>query len=173
MLILVVLGGFVGLGSAIFHSHPNRVTLQIDLIPKMIFGLSYILFSMRIFFNHTYKISLLFTFSFMLFTMAFEMAVKNFKIPGINHLPSILALIIIGSLLFKNHLYRKVGKAFIIASGFYIVALFFRYFDFYIYRSFPLGTHFLWHAFTSCVVGILLYTAATYRNIQHHAKTET
>ena len=167
-LILVFLGGLVGLGSAIFHSHPTKITLQIDLLPITIFGLAFIAFSTRRFFNQSYIISALIPFAFFLFTLGFVKITNNFRIPGLNHIPSILALIIIGMLLFRHRLYNKVGKAFIIAAGCYIVGLFFRYLDFYVYQSFPLGTHFLWHVFTFSVVIILLHTATTYGNIKHH-----
>jgi len=166
-LILVILGGLMGFGSAIFHSHPTKVTLQIDLLPITIFGLAFIAFSTRRFFNQSYKISTLIPFAFFLLTLGFEKITNKFQIPGLNHIPSILALIIIGVLLLKNRLYKRVGKAFMVAAGSYILGLFFRYLDFYVYPTFPLGTHFLWHAFTFCVVIILLYTATTYGSIKH------
>lgn len=168
VLALILLGGLVGLGSVIFHGHPNKVTLQIDLIPVTVFGLSFIAFSMRRFFNFSYTISILITGAFLLFSKVFvEIVVHVFRVPGLHHIPSILVLILIGTLLFKSQQYNKVARAFIIAAGCYLAAMFFRYLDFFVYRSFPLGTHFLWHAFTSCVIGILLYTAVTYGRLEH------
>jgi hypothetical protein len=162
VLVLVFLAGLVGLGSTLFHSHPTKITLQTDLIPITIFGLAYISFSARRFFNQTYLVSFLAPMVFLIATLGFKEVFKGSRIPGLNHIPSVLALVIIGLLLLRSPLTGKIGKAFMIASGCYLVGLFFRYLDFYVYKIFPLGTHFLWHALTFCVVIILLQTAVNY-----------
>lgn len=170
--LLVILASFIALGSVIFHSYPNKITLKIDMIPINVFGLTYIYFSMRRFFNFSYKTSFLFAISFVIISFLSEAVAKSLKIPGIHHLTSIITLQLIGVILLKHQLLHKAGKAFIFASGLYILALFFRYLDFFIYRAFPLGTHFLWHTFTAVVVVILLHTAKYHDGLLYVKKNE-
>jgi len=165
--LLVLLGIMIGLGSIIFHGRPTRLTLQIDVIPISIFGLAYIIFSLRRFLNQTYVISAISTLIFLLCSTAFRTAIGKLSVFGIHHLPSILALIIMGSILNRYRQKSETGRKFFIAAGFYIAAIFFRMMDLAVFRSFPLGTHFLWHACTSGTLIVLLHTAA------QHIKNET
>jgi hypothetical protein len=167
---LVMLGGLVGLGSVIFHSYPTRVTLRMDMIPITIFGLCYVFFTLRRFLQLTYRNSILLTLLFLLFSMGYEAAVKNLKIPGMHHLSSIFALIVMGVILRYKQRDSRIGKGFIIASGIYVLALFFRFLDLIVWRLFPLGTHFLWHAGTACVLGLLLHLAAVDKESGYHTR---
>ncbi len=164
--LLVLLGGLVGFGSVIFHSHPNRVTLQMDLIPVTAFGLAYIFYTARRYFNQTYIRSALFTMLFILISTAFKSALGSFTVPGMHHLPSIAALLLIGAVLIRYRNNAPIGRKFLIAAMFYFAALFFRIFDLVVFRWFPLGTHFVWHAGTAVVIILLIRTAA----LQHGTK---
>lgn len=168
---LVMLGGLVGFGSVVFHSHPTQVTLRMDMIPITLFGLCFVFFSLRRFLHLSYRNSILLTLLFLLFSMGFEAAVKSLKIPGMHHLSSILALIVLGVVIHHKQRDTWIGKRFIIASGIYTLALFFRFLDLIVFRLFPLGTHFMWHTGTACVLVVLLHLAANDGRAYHTAKT--
>lgn len=159
---LSIIAGFMAFGSLIFHSYPNKITLKIDMIPINIFGLTYIYYSMRRYFNYSIKLSSLLAVLFCIFSLLSEALSKSIQIPGIHHLTTIIVLQAIGLILIKNQEVKNAGRSFLFASVFYIAALFFRFLDLYVYKNFPLGTHFLWHTFSALVVVVLLYTARNY-----------
>ncbi len=154
-LVLIILAASIGVGSFIFHSAPNTLTLQLDLIPIQLFGLSAFFYVAR----RRFELPLWGAISAIaVFFVARQgwiiLAPRGTFGGGITHIPTVVLLIACGILLARQH--RPLGRYLIIASGFYVAALTARTADLLICSRFPLGVHWAWHLLTAAVVGTVL-----------------
>ena len=163
ILVLIVSGAAVGIGSFIFHTHPTRVTLQIDLIPVEIFGLLYVGFAARRFFGARPIPTVVAVLAFFFLTLA-----SNAVLPaglwggGVRHLPSLVALLLCGTWFATRGMSdgaRRTGKMLWQAAGLLAAGLLFRSVDLSLCDAFPHGVHWVWHVFTGCTLGVLLFAA--------------
>jgi len=154
-LILIILAASIGVGSFIFHSAPNTLTLQLDLIPIQLFGLSAFFYAARRRFKLPLWGAILAIAMFFVARQGWIMVTPRGALGGgITHIPTVALLITCGILLARQR--RPLGRYLIIASGFYVAALVVRTADLLVCSRFPLGVHWAWHLLTAAVVGTVL-----------------
>lgn len=154
-LVLIALVALIGAGSFTFHSHPDPVTLQIDLIPIQVFGLAALFYlARREFYLPIWKATLVII-AFFALREAWGMMVPRGALGGgVSHVPTVLLLTGTGSWLIYHS--RRIGLYLLIAAGLYCVALLARTADVAACASIPLGFHWLWHLATASVAGVVL-----------------
>jgi hypothetical protein len=154
-LILIILAALIGVGSFVFHSAPNTITLQIDLVPIQLFGLAAFFYVARHEFNLSARGALTAIALFFLVRQGWISIVPRGALGGgITHVPTVVLLVGCGILLARRR--RASGRYFLFAAGFYVAALGARTADLLICGRFPLGAHWLWHLLTAAVVGCVL-----------------
>ena len=154
-LILIALTALIGVGSFVFHSIPNDLTLQIDLIPIQIFGLAALLFLAQAEFGLLRWQAVLAVAVFFALRQTWLLFVPRGALGGgISHVPMVVLLIGSGIWLHTHH--RSVGRYLLVAAAFYIAALAVRSIDLPLCSRFPFGFHWLWHCLTASVTGAVL-----------------
>lgn len=151
----------IGVGSWLFHTHANLLTIWADIVPIGTFTLAYTLFVLRRFgrfsWNGTLIVSVLFYLAAGLVTLALPRSWHAASNGTVGYLPALLAFVLmIGICLARGSPAAKyVAGAFVL----FLLAATFRLTDLGVCEAFPLGTHFLWHVFNGAMLGVLLAAA--------------
>jgi Ceramidase len=150
--VLIVLGASVGIGSILWHTYPNMLTLILDIVPILIFICWFIWLYTR---NVIGMRSLFAIASVAAFLLATFLA---FPFSGVLHgaivySPGLIVTLVLGVLHAREQ--RSARFTLLAAAGVYLAALFFRTIDNEVCPVLPIGTHFLWHL----LIGLVTYLA--------------
>lgn len=151
---LCVLIAIVGVGSAVFHTVATRWAEWADVIPILIFMLSYCWLILTVFFRWPawLKIAILVVF----FAATFYLEADQFEYVlwgGAMYLPTIFLLSAAGILLWKIN--PPVGKSIFVALGFFALSFTARTIDMPLCSVMPAGTHYFWHILNATVLFLL------------------
>jgi peptidoglycan/LPS O-acetylase OafA/YrhL len=148
----------IGIGSFLFHTVSDQAAELLDRIPIEVFVLSYLVTFLRWFYGLTWKRCLLGLGAFLVFTVAFA-ALVGTAIPNQSgqYVPVLLLLLgltyALGASADRD---RSVHwRSFALASVVFAAALVARTVDESVCGDFPLGTHFIWHLLTACLLYIV------------------
>ena len=138
----------IGIGSWLFHTHATRWAMFADVIPIVIFILTYTWYALRRFAQFDAVICA----AGVLAVSAVAIAIPPLTgFRGGAYIAALMAMIIIGAYLSiaKGH---RGGGALLAAAGIFAVSLTLRTADLRLCGNFPLGTHFVWHLLNSVVL---------------------
>jgi hypothetical protein len=148
----------IGIGSFTFHTVSDQAAEQLDIIPIRIFVLSYLVTFLYWFFGLAWKWCLLGLGAFIVFDVAFSALVGN-SIPNQSgqYIPVLCLLLGITFALARSTSRGRSAhwRSFALASVVFTAALGARTVDESACSHFPLGTHFLWHLLTACLLYIV------------------
>ncbi|UFS67283.1 ceramidase [Paracoccus denitrificans] len=146
----------IGLGSWLFHTHANRLTGLMDVLPILGFILLYVFAATRDYFGARPWIAALVTAGFVPYAAA---TVPLFAmIPGLGSSSSyapVPLLILIYAVLLRRRL-PETARGLAIGAGILIVSLTFRTLDQPLCGALPFGTHFLWHVLNTVMLGWMI-----------------
>lgn len=151
-LVLIFMVAIVGLGSFLFHTYANRITMAADVLPIVLLVLGYIAVGYRRLagFNIIALLSVYGAFFFSAFLLG--LVPTAYALNGsIAYLPCLFTLGILAYICRKTH--AQVAQTLRTATYVFLLSLSFRSVDIMLCDHLPGGTHFLWHSFN----GILLY----------------
>ncbi len=147
VLLLIVLIAVVGVGSALFHSFGNTLTLFMDIVPILVFLSTYVFAYVRLMLQKSVGMAwgamVLFV---LLNTYAVAAIPASYQFNGTSGY--FVAYVVLILMAMK---YTPLWCAVTI----FTVSMVFRSLDMQLCDAWPLGTHFLWHALN----GITLYLA--------------
>lgn len=148
--LLIVLLLAIGSGSTLFHTFANNVTMLADVIPILLYQVSFIwLYAsgcMR--FQRGQAAGLLAAFIALSILAGY---VPQWVLNGsMAYAPALIFLIGLG-LWHKRHA-RQGRYTLLLAALLFTLSLTFRSIDMAVCDSLPLGTHFLWHLLNGCVL---------------------
>lgn len=154
----------IGVGSWLFHTHANRLTMWADIVPIGGFTIAYILYNLRIFMGFSWPRSLIHFTAFTVVIGAVTASLPSWLHELTNgssaYLPPFAALIYFG--LFAVVSGKPVGWFNVAAGCLFAVSLTFRSIDMNICDALPLGTHFMWHTLSAAMLAIILLAIARY-----------
>jgi len=158
-LLLTGLAALIGVGSFLFHAHPDPLTLQFDLVPIQLFGMAAFFYLARAGFGlSTARAGAAILVFFLIrqgwLVIAPWIAPRGFLGGAMSHVPTVALLLACGLLLRARQ--RGVASCLLVAGGFYAAAIVARSLDVPLCGRFPFGLHWLWHSLTACVVGAVL-----------------
>lgn len=153
---LVVVTGFVGVGSLVFHTVATRGALLLDVIPIAVFIYGYFLLALRRFFGLALLPAAAITVAFGAASALVDQNVSGLN-GSVSYLPALAALLSFAALLWRKN--PQAAKGLAIASAVFLLSLTLRTVDREICATLPTGTHFLWHLLNACVLWLLLRTA--------------
>lgn len=144
LMIMPWLLSLVGLGSFIYHTARNSVTLIFDAVPIYIFILYALFLTLKELFESKSKALLVLGGFFLLEVLLSIYIPREFLNGSIRHLAAIAFISVLGVLLFRKY-GGKIKTPIVSVVGLYGFAIFFRSIDMAVCNIIPIGTHFLWH----------------------------
>lgn len=148
----------IGLGSFLFHTFANRLTMWADILPIAGFTFAYTLFTLRRFLNFGWPKALAIFAGFYVAAGVLAFLVPDWLREASNgstgYLPPFLALVFFGIWLLRSG--NAAGWYNLAAAGIFLISVTFRAIDPLVCETMPLGTHFLWHSFNGLMLGVLL-----------------
>lgn len=157
----------IGIGSWLFHTHANRLTGLMDVLPILGFILLYVFAATRDYFGARPWVAALVTAGFIPYAAA---TVPVFSmVPGLGTSASyapVPLLILIYAVLLRKRL-PDTARGLAIGAGILIVSLTFRTLDQSLCEAVPLGTHFMWHILNAIMLGWMIEVWRSYRSPSH------
>lgn len=162
VLALIIIVSLIGIGSFLFHTIPNGITVLMDVLPIQMFILVYLGLVLRRFLGLPLWVAiagsvLFFVASAGLVDLVGSRALRG----GIGYVPALAALFVFGYLVARrgDDLSRRRGRGLLLAGGLFTLSLMFRTLDQPLCSQWPFGLHFLWHLANAGVLGLLIVTA--------------
>ncbi len=153
---LVAVLAAIGVGSFLFHTHANRLTGLMDVLPILGFILLYIFAATRDFLGVRPWLAGLAVLAF--FPYAAAVFPVFARIPGLavsaGYWPIPLLILLYAVALRRRAPDTARGMA--IGAGILTVSLVFRSLDQAVCDAWPLGTHFLWHILNAVMLGWMI-----------------
>jgi hypothetical protein len=153
VLLLIFMVALVGMGSFLFHTFANGLTLWMDVVPIMLFVLLYLFFAQRRFFGSSKAKAGLWLLVFVGLAVLAAKTPEPYRFNGsVEYFPCLLALVVIAALVKMP----QVAKLLWLSAAVFTVSLTFRSIDMAMCDSLALGTHFLWHCFNGALLYLLV-----------------
>jgi len=155
---LIGLTAAVGLGSTLFHTFAQRWAGAMDVIPILLFILTYFGFAVWRYFRATRAEAIVLAAGFLFFANGLRSAAAGVAPPqmagAVGYMPALVALLACGLLLMIRR--RPAGPWLFGVALLFGVSLTFRALDTPMCDTYATGTHFLWHILNGAVLGLLL-----------------
>lgn len=146
----------IGIGSWLFHTHANRLTGLMDVLPILAFIMLYIFAATRDFLGVRPAFAALVAIGFIPYA---AVTVPLFgMIPGLGssagYAPVPLLILIYSALLRRQM--PETARGLALGAGILILSLTFRTLDQPLCSKLPLGTHFMWHILNAIMLGWMI-----------------
>jgi len=171
--VLVAILATIGVGSFLFHTHANRLTGLMDVLPILAFIMVYIFAATRDLLGARPWVAGLALLGF--FPFAAILVPVFARIPGVavsaGYMPVPVLILLYAAALRRRAPATAWGLA--VGAGILLVSLFFRSIDLAVCDVFPLGTHFLWHILNAAMLGwmIEVYRRHMVRGVEMRAES--
>jgi len=154
----------IGVGSTLFHTFANRLTIWADILPIATFTLAYTIFALRRFLHMAWPQALALFVGFYAVAGLLSYLVPDSLRVATNgttgYLPALLALLFFGGLFGARG--SAAGRYCLAAAVLFVAAVTCRMTDPVVCPSLPIGTHFLWHVFNGAMLAVLLASVARF-----------
>jgi len=159
IVILCSLAFCIGVGSFLFHTFAQRWAGIADVVPILLFILTYLFAAARYLFGLRWLYAIpaaiaAFGLALLARNGVLMLASKQ-QLNGSEGYAPALALLI-GAAILLAIMGRPAAKSIAGAAAVFILSLATRITDVHVCESFPLGTHFLWHTLNGVMIGLLL-----------------
>ena len=165
---MVAVLAVIGLGSFLFHTHANRLTALMDVIPILGFMLLYVYAATRDYLGARHWLAAAVTLGFIPYAAA--TAPLFAQVPGLGasagYAPVPL-LILIYALVLRRRA-PETARGLAIGAGVLILSLTFRTLDQPLCNVIPFGTHFLWHVLNATMLGWMIEVYRRHQNRQRN-----
>ncbi len=162
----------IGVGSGLFHTFANRLTMLADVIPIAIFTLAYAAFVIRRYLGYgrlaTAAIFIAFFASTGFLTTLVPEWMNRATSGSMGYLPAFLALFVFGG--WTAAIGHPAGMWLLAAALTFLASVTFRALDHHVCDVLPIGTHFMWHVLNALMLGLLLTAAARHGEKQIAAR---
>jgi len=154
----------IGIGSALFHTFANWLTIWADIVPIATFTLTFTIFALRRFAALRWGQALAVFFGFYAVAGTITLMVPEWLRLATNgstgYLPSLLGMVFFGSVVMWRG--SPAGRYILAAALIFVLSVTCRAIDPVVCGSFPIGTHFLWHLLNGVMLVVLLASVARY-----------
>jgi hypothetical protein len=160
---MVLVLGAIGVGSYLFHTHANRATGLMDVIPIVLFILLYVFAASRDFLGLTPWRAGLVTAAFLPYAAA---TIPLWSmIPGLGSSAGyapVPVLILAYAWLLRRHA-PATARGLAAGAAILVLSLVFRTLDEPLCAVWPIGTHFLWHLLNAVMLGWMINVYVRHR----------
>lgn len=152
--LLILLVTMVGIGSSLFHSIANHLTMLGDIIPIALFVLTYLWLAMRWLAGFHRARAAIGIALFLLAAYGTGFIPDPYRLNGsVAYLPCLLALFTLAVATVPSN--RQAARLLFYATDLFIVSLTLRSVDMVWCAQFPIGTHLGWHLLNGFVLYLL------------------
>jgi hypothetical protein len=153
---LVAVLAAIGLGSFLFHTHANRLTGLMDVLPILGFILLYVFAATRDMLGARPWVAGLVAAGFVPWTAALAPLFAMVPVLGSSaaYAPVVVLILVYAALLWRRAPATARGLA--IGAGVLALSLTFRILDAPLCERVPIGTHFLWHLLNGAILGWMI-----------------
>ena len=155
--LLVVILAIIGVGSFLFHTYATRWAGLADVVPILLFILTYVFLATRRFFGAPLWAGALAVVLFLPYSAAVAWAVGAAVGPlngSVSYVPVPILILGYAAALVRRDPLAARGLA--IGAAILAVSLLFRTVDAGVCAAIPLGTHFLWHVLNGLMLGWMI-----------------
>ncbi len=166
VLYLSIWVGIIGIGSFLFHTFATLWSAAADVIPILVFILSYLFLAVRYYLGLPLSLSLVATAAYIPISYVVVPVIEPLIGSSSGYVPALLAIFIVGLLMLGRD--RRLALGLIVTGGVFLLSIGFRMADEPVCNVLPLGTHFLWHIFNAVVLYRLtmIYLRKCERSVQ-------
>ncbi len=147
----------IGIGSFLFHTFATTWAVVIDVIPIILFALTYIFLANRIYWGMSLWLAILATLAYFPYSYGVS-AVARDLFPVLrgtaDYVPLPILIFAYGVLLLRR--YPATGRGLILGAAILCVSMTLRTIDLPLCDGWPLGTHFLWHCLNALMLGWMI-----------------
>jgi hypothetical protein len=165
---LVLVVGAIGIGSFLFHTTPNRITVMLDVLPIQLFILAYFGLAVRRYLALPLWMAFVAPVLFFAASAGFVSLVGSRALGGgVGYVPALAALFVFAGLtaLRSEAPARATARLLAWAGLVFAISLTFRTLDQPACARLPFGLHFLWHVLNAGVLWLLLLALARHRRM--------
>lgn len=155
--LLVLILAAIGVGSFLWHTHATRWSGLADVLPIVLFILTYVFAATRDFLRLHWGVAAAAVVAFFPYAAAVSWTIAQvFPGAGANASYASVALLIViyGALLWRRA--PETARGMILGAGILCVSLGFRILDDAVCDTLPLGTHFMWHVLNGVMLGWMI-----------------
>jgi hypothetical protein len=153
--LLIALIAIIGVGSTLFHTFANGLTMLADIIPISLFTFYYLWVAMRHPLSLSIGKSIIGLLLFTVLSSQIKYLPAEYSFNGsVSYFPALLALLVIGGLLARKR--SPAARHILSAALLFILSISLRSMDMMICPSLAIGSHFLWHLINGAVLYLLV-----------------
>jgi hypothetical protein len=147
--LLIALVAIVGLGSLLFHTFANVLTMWMDVVPIGIFVYAYLWIALRRLLGLHKSAAILAMALFTALIIGTSALPEAWHFNGsVAYFPCLLAVLLMA--------WAAKARLLFLAAGCFALSLTFRSVDILLCSALPLGSHFLWHILNGLVLYLLV-----------------
>lgn len=154
--VLVIALAVIGVGSWLFHTHANRLTGMMDVLPIVVFILMYVFVATRDYLGQPAWVAGIAAVGFVPYALVVTPVFRAvpFLSTSAMYWPVPVLILIYAALLRVRAPDTAQGMA--VGAAILMVSLVFRSLDMVVCEIWPLGTHFMWHVLNGIMLGWMI-----------------
>ncbi len=172
--VLSLILGAIGVGSLLFHTFANRLTVIADVIPIALFVLTYLFATNRYVARMrpvpAVMVTLLF-FPYSWLMIAALSAAFPWLGGSVGYVPIALMILLYSLLLWRR--WPLFAKDLAIGFGLLVISISFRWLDEPVCHLIPVGTHFVWHILNAVMLAWMIVALEKHLTLTSSAGLET
>ena len=153
---LCVILGVIGVGSYLFHTHANRLTALMDVLPILGFILLYLFAATRDLLGLRGLVPWGAVLLFLPYTIGLGAALGSLLPLGSSAAYAPIPPLILAYAWAVGRTAPRTGRGMALGAGILVLSLTFRTLDGPLCDELPLGTHFLWHMLNALMLGWMI-----------------
>jgi hypothetical protein len=146
----------IGVGSWLFHTHANRLTGLMDVLPIVLFILLYVFAATRDFLGARPLVAGLAAAGFVPYAVALTPVFRALPFFEVSAFYWPVPVLILGYAVLLRQRAPGTARGLALGAAILVVSLVFRTLDETVCDTVPLGTHFMWHVLNGIMLGWMI-----------------
>ncbi len=154
--VLAVILGVIGVGSYLFHTHANRLTGLMDVLPIVVFILAYVFVATRDFLGQMRWVAGIAALAFIPYAIVLTPMFRALPFFEVSAFYWPVPVLILGYAVILRARAPATARGLAVGAGILAVSLTFRSVDEALCDAVPVGTHFMWHILNGVMLGWMI-----------------
>lgn len=154
--VLCVMLAVIGVGSWLFHTHANRLTGLMDVLPIVAFILAYVFVATRDFLGHRPWVAAGAAVAFVPYAVVMTPVFRALPFFEVSAFYWPVPVLILGYAALVRGVAPATARGLAIGAGILCLSLALRSLDMALCDALPIGTHFMWHILNGVMLGWMI-----------------